>query len=65
MVPGVLSRETLPLFSEDDYVSVYVIGKESAFCVAKAIMASSQIAVEDKGRAFVTIHYLGDPLWKL
>ena len=64
MIPGIIDKDSLPPLEEGDYVSVYLLGKEASFCIAKAAMSSKQISENDKGRALTTLHHLGDPLWK-
>lgn len=63
MIPGIVNKDSLSPLEEGDYVSLYLVGKESSFCIARAAMSSKQIAENSKGRAFITLHYLGDSLW--
>jgi PUA-domain protein len=61
MIPGI---KELSDFNIGDTVAVWNIEKNAVLAVGKALMKSSDIKLNKKGKAIKTLHYAGDKIWK-
>ncbi len=62
MIPGI---KELSDFSRGEIVAVWNIGRNAVLAVGKALLNSSEIKVNKKGKAVKTLHYAGDKIWNI